>query len=131
MVLAPDRSFRSDDIADHNGTNAVVVRRVLGHLRRAGLVISARGHSGGWRMARPADMITVADVYAAVGERILAGSDARWDESNPCRVEKKLHAVMDEALADAEQQLVARLASITIADIAASMHAADGQGPAV
>ena len=130
MVLAPDRSFRSEDIADHNNTNAVVVRRVLGHLRRAGLVISARGHAGGWRLARPADRITVADVYSAIGEPFFAGSEAKWDESNPCRIEKTLHTVMDEALADAEQQLMARLGAITIAEIATSMHAAERQDAA-
>jgi Rrf2 family iron-sulfur cluster assembly transcriptional regulator len=37
-------------------------------LRRAGLVISARGPHGGYRLARPAARVSVADVLAAVDE---------------------------------------------------------------
>ena len=44
-------------------TNAL---RVLADLRRAGIVMSQRGQSGGWRMGRPAADVTVADVIRAV-----------------------------------------------------------------
>ena len=39
---------------------------ILADLRRAGVVISQRGQSGGWRMARPATEVSVADVIRAV-----------------------------------------------------------------
>jgi Rrf2 family protein len=39
---------------------------ILADLRRAGVVQSQRGQSGGWRMARNADTVTVADVIRAV-----------------------------------------------------------------
>lgn len=39
-------------------------------LRRAGLVESARGRAGGYRLARPADQIRIADVMAAVEEDV-------------------------------------------------------------
>lgn len=42
------------------------LQAILADLRRAGLVISQRGQSGGWRMARAAREITVADVIRAV-----------------------------------------------------------------
>jgi Rrf2 family protein len=42
------------------------LQAILADLRRAGIVISQRGQSGGWRMARdPAD-VSVADVIRAV-----------------------------------------------------------------
>ncbi len=40
-------------------------------LRRAGLVISARGPHGGYRLARPAAQVSVADVLAAVEEPLV------------------------------------------------------------
>ncbi len=42
------------------------LQAILADLRRAGVVISQRGQSGGWRLARPATEVTVADVIRAV-----------------------------------------------------------------
>lgn len=35
---------------------------IMGELRRGGLVTATRGNAGGYRLARPADLITFADV---------------------------------------------------------------------
>ncbi|WP_371580564.1 Rrf2 family transcriptional regulator [Streptomyces sp. NBC_01314] len=45
---------------------------ILGDLRRAGLVTSRRGGSGGYQLARDADSITVADVIRAVDGPIVS-----------------------------------------------------------
>jgi Rrf2 family protein len=42
------------------------LQAILADLRRAGVVISQRGQSGGWRMARDPHTVTVADVIRAV-----------------------------------------------------------------
>ena len=42
------------------------LQAILADLRRAGVVISQRGQSGGWRMARDPDTVSVADVIRAV-----------------------------------------------------------------
>ncbi|MGZ5404770.1 MAG: RrF2 family transcriptional regulator [Nocardioides sp.] len=42
------------------------LQAILADLRRAGVVISQRGQSGGWRLARPAADVSVADVIRAV-----------------------------------------------------------------
>lgn len=42
------------------------LQAILADLRRAEVVNSQRGQSGGWRMARAADQVTVADVIRAV-----------------------------------------------------------------
>jgi Rrf2 family protein len=42
------------------------LQAILADLRRAGVVVSQRGQSGGWRLARPATEVTVADVIRAV-----------------------------------------------------------------
>lgn len=42
------------------------LQSILADLRRAGVVVSQRGQSGGWRLARPAEEVTVADVIRAV-----------------------------------------------------------------
>jgi Rrf2 family protein len=42
------------------------LQAILADLRRASVVVSQRGQSGGWRLARPAAEVTVADVIRAV-----------------------------------------------------------------
>ncbi len=42
------------------------LQAILADLRRAGVVVSQRGQSGGWRLGRPADEVSVADVIRAV-----------------------------------------------------------------
>jgi len=42
------------------------LQAILADLRRAGVVLSQRGQSGGWRLARPASEVSVADVIRAV-----------------------------------------------------------------
>jgi Rrf2 family protein len=42
------------------------LQAILADLRRSGIVISQRGQSGGWRMGRPAESVSVADVIRAV-----------------------------------------------------------------
>lgn len=42
------------------------LQAILADLRRAGVVVSVRGQSGGWRLARDPGKVTVADVIRAV-----------------------------------------------------------------
>ena len=42
------------------------LQAILADLRRAGVVMSQRGQAGGWRLARDADTVSVADVIRAV-----------------------------------------------------------------
>ena len=42
------------------------LQAILADLRRSGVVVSQRGQSGGWRLARPAGEVSVADVIRAV-----------------------------------------------------------------
>lgn len=59
-------SLTSDEVAASVNTNAVVIRRSLGDLHRAGLVNVRRGARAGWSLARAAEEITVRDVLDAV-----------------------------------------------------------------
>jgi Rrf2 family protein len=42
------------------------LQAILADLRKTGIVISQRGQSGGWRLAKPATDVSVADVIRAV-----------------------------------------------------------------
>ena len=115
MAQDIDRTQTSSEIADHAGTNPVVVRRVLGKLRKAGLLTSERGQSGGWRLALPSHEITFADVYIALEESLVASrSDT---EPYSCHVERRLEGRVIEILNEVEATLIDRLSGTTIAEI--------------
>lgn len=115
MAREPDRFRTSSHIADHAGTNPVVVRRVLGKLREAGLLVSEKGHAGGWRLARNPKNITLADVYLALDESLVA-SDAEEDLPS-CSIEHSLQTRVSEVLHDIENALIARLRETSIAEV--------------
>ena len=115
MAGKPDEIQTSSEIADHAGTNPVVVRRVLGKLKNADLLISEKGHTGGWRLARSPESISLADVYLALDERIVANEPL--DSVSKCSIEHVLHTRVTDVLKDVENTLVERLAETSIAEI--------------
>lgn len=115
MAGDPDRLRTSADIAAHANTNPVVVRRVLGKLRQAGLLISEKGHAGGWRLARDPQSITLADVYLALEESLIASDPA--EDVADCSIEHSLQTRVAEVLDDIENALIARLRETSIAEV--------------
>ena len=98
-------------------TNPVLVRRMLGGLRDAGIVSAEKGHGGGWALARPLDAVTLADVYRALGSPNLFSMGPQRE--NPrCLVEQAVNRSLGKAFGEAEALLMAELARITVAAIA-------------
>ncbi len=108
----------SEAIAAMLNTNPVVVRRTMAGLRDKGYVTSEKGHGGGWRLARPLSRITLLDVHRALGEPPLFAMGLSADHPD-CLVEQAVNASLADALRAAEATLLARLGTVTLADIAA------------
>jgi Rrf2 family protein len=56
----------AEELGQLQGIPRGFLQAILADLRRASIVISVRGQSGGWRLATAADEITVADIIRAV-----------------------------------------------------------------
>jgi Rrf2 family protein len=67
LAAAPDeRPVKAERIATHQDIPLNFLENILGELRHAGIVRSQRGADGGFRLAKPASDVTVADVIRAV-----------------------------------------------------------------
>jgi Rrf2 family protein len=114
------RPVTSHALARYLSTNPVVVRRVLAGLRTSGLVTSAKGHGGGWTLARGLDAVSLADVYAAVGRPPLFTMGHRRRDP-ACAIERAVNHAVDGALDEAETRLLERFATVRLSDLAAAL----------
>ncbi|GLV76869.1 Rrf2 family transcriptional regulator [Streptomyces hygroscopicus] len=111
-----DRSLTSAEIADSLASNPVLVRRILGSLRNAGLVWSTEGRGGGWSLARAPRDITLYDAYAAVEEGRILSRHAH-PPSDACEVGRNISALLEVEFRDAERAMEERLGRTTIAHL--------------
>ncbi len=66
IARAQPNSVKAENIATAQRISPKILESIAGELRRAELVVSRRGPDGGYRLARPAARISVADVIRAV-----------------------------------------------------------------
>lgn len=74
---------RLEELAQREAVSGNFLVQILNDLRRAGLVESRRGKSGGYLLARSADQITLRQVVEAVDPELLQCSVARDGDSGP------------------------------------------------
>ncbi len=78
---------RLASIAERQNISQSYLEQLFASLRRAGLVSSIRGPGGGYRLAHDAQEISIAQVIAAVNERVDAtrcGGHENCQENEPC-----------------------------------------------
>lgn len=66
LAAADPETVKAEAIARAQGIPPKFLENILLELRHAGIVLSQRGAEGGYRLARPADEITLADVIRIV-----------------------------------------------------------------
>lgn len=116
-VFGEEYKVTSDFLAGSTNVNPVVIRKILGQLKGAGLITVARG-TGGTAAARPFNEITFLDVYRAV-ECTPNGELFHFHE-NPsanCPVGRNIHHILDDKLIRVQDAMERELASITLEDL--------------
>ena len=116
-VFKDDYKVTSDFLAGSTNVNPVIVRKLLGQLKAAGLVNVARG-SGGASIPKPLNEISFLDIYHAV-ECIENGELFHFHE-NPnadCPVGRNIHVVLDDKLMRVQKAMEDELSSITLEDV--------------
>jgi Rrf2 family iron-sulfur cluster assembly transcriptional regulator len=116
-LAAPDGGGRSQvslaEIAQAQHLSLAYLEQLFGPLRRAGLVTSARGPGGGYRLARDPARISVSEVVMAVDEPIQA---TRCEEGGPgCLAGQR--CLTHDLWAELGNQIRLFLEGLTLADV--------------
>ena len=112
-----DMKMTSDFMAGSIGTNPVIIRKLLGQLKAAGLVEVARG-TGGVTITKPLDEITFLDVYKAV--ECAPDEELFHFHENPnqeCPVGRNIHHVLDDKLSPVQKAMEDELSKITLEEV--------------
>lgn len=116
LAGSKDENLKSDFLACSVNTNAVVIRRLLGQLNHANLVVSQTGANGGSRLARCPKEINLSEIYKAVncGEVFALHAKA---PSPDCPVGKNIEAVLSCLQREIDKGIEEKLSRYTLQNV--------------
>jgi Rrf2 family protein len=117
-ILAEKEGLRvkSDYIAKSVNTNPVVIRRLIGSLVDAGLVVSHVGASGGNEISRCPNKIKLSEIYKAVspGEAFLVPAKKA---NQRCPIGKNMASILCELQKEVDSSIEKQLAKHTLREV--------------
>jgi Rrf2 family protein len=117
LARSDGRSRAVSDIANEENIPRKFLEAIMSDLRRASLVDSARGATGGYRLARPADLITFGQVIRIIDGPLAllpCASQNFYRRCDDCPDEAA--CVLRKILADARNEVSEILDRNTLAD---------------
>lgn len=103
------------DVAQRQEISLSYLEQLFARMRRAGLVTGVRGPGGGYRLARPADQTTIAEIIDAVNEPIKA---TRCEDGSATSCTGKQGRCIAHGLwAQMGKRIHSFLASVTLTDV--------------
>lgn len=122
LVSESPTPINSDQMAISIGTNASYVRKILGLLKKAGIVEGHRGISG-YTMLLPPEQLTLLQIYQAVMEQpnphLL---DIHQNSSDRCIVGHYIRPVLSGMFSGVEDAFARALGEKTLADCIAGIQ---------
>jgi Rrf2 family transcriptional repressor of oqxAB len=122
-----DPVLSSTQLARSLDTNPSLVRKLMVPLVRDGLVASIKGRGGGVRLGRPADQITLEDIYrSSIGDKPLWAP--RAEGPRECLVTNHSGEYFARLTDETEAAVLCALAGRTLADSLDELRAIDEAG---
>src|SRR5260370_3694326 len=134
LAQEPARHRAAAELAERTRLSRPTVSKVLKGLRRAGMVISARGSHGGYRLARTPEQITAAQILDVFEGPIAitecSGASSQCGIERQCRVSgawQRVNAAIRRALEEVTLRQLAGLdaTSLRVADLASAIRVDD------
>lgn len=123
LGLMCDRELTSADLAMSVNTSPSFVRRILAKLSKANLVSTTTGKSGFTSLAKPADEISLLEIYKAVdAPQTFAIHD--YPKQDFCKVSCNIESVMKKVLDKAQKSFETTLGETSLAEVIADIKQA-------
>lgn len=117
-----DEALSSENIAGSVNTNPVVIRKIIGMLKNAGLINVKPGIAGA-ELSKELSEITLLDVYKAVNVVQEKELFSVHEQPNPaCYVGRNIQSTIIPIFFKAQHALEAELESVTLKDVIVSIQ---------
>ena len=104
----------SNLLAESTGSNPVVIRNILSALKKAGLIVVARG-TGGAELCTDPSQITLYQIYTALEpEGVTSVIGIHPCQERPCPVAQNIRAVLQTPYQKIEESIRQAMESITL-----------------
>jgi DNA-binding IscR family transcriptional regulator len=117
FALKPGEPLTSEFFACSVNTNPVVIRRLLGSLRTAGIVDSKTGVGGGWSLLVDPEDLSLLDILRAVEPQNEIFALHRSEPNPECPCGQHIQNVLTEVYDKVQDGMTRQLAGVTIACI--------------
>lgn len=125
-LSAGQTPMRANELSAGTGVPLPYLWKIMRRMVDAGLVVSAKGHGGGFRLARPAEAISYMDILEVMGYDTRTGSCVfGWGQ---CRNDKP--CPMHSTWSRLNESFVAWARSTTLASLGATIPRAAPSGRA-
>jgi len=119
LIAVSSNECTGDFIAGSVNTNPVVIRRIMGMLKKAGLV-TVRPGVGGASLRKTPEEITLLDIYQAVNvieeKRLFRFHE---DPNERCPVGRNIELALQSELSEAQSAMELRLSQTTLNQLTA------------
>ena len=110
------RTVALAEIAQRQQLSLPYLEQLFARLRRKGLVLSARGPGGGYRLAREAELVSIAEIVAAVDEPLRATRCAGGESLIGC-LRGGARCLTHDLWEETGRRIEDFLASVSLADV--------------
>ncbi len=103
-------------VASQINVHPVVIRRAMGKLVNGGIATSLPGSQGGYKLAKPAEQVSLWDVYSSIHKHNNFAANNAMPTAN-CEEGRQIASVLTDIYADADRALESELRKTTLADV--------------
>lgn len=114
VAVASDKPVGVQLLAEHQGVSPTYLSKILTKLVKAGLIESASGANGGYRLRRKKEDISLLDIIHAI-----EGTASLFD----CTLNHPSECLIQQEMVEAEQQMERYLRNRKISELAEKMTA--------
>jgi len=110
----------SEELARSVNANPSFLRRILSKLAKADLVKTSKGKGGACALARPANRISLLEIYRAV-DAPKAFAIHAYPAEKKCKISCNIKSAMDQVLSRAQASMELGLEKMSLAEVIADL----------